>query len=101
MTAKFQDFNSYNADKNQLFEQVKTALEKCNFPIESMNESEGVIQAKAKFNLWSWSEKIVIKIDDNGKVSMKSECSLPTQIIDWGKNKRNVKKFFKTLESLL
>lgn len=97
MAAKFEKSKNYDLDKMQLIEKVKIALEKCKFNIKSIDENSGIIHAKSKLSFWSWIEKIDIKIGDNGSVSMKSECSLPTQIIDWGKNKRNVKKFFNAL----
>lgn len=42
----------------------------------------------------SWGENILIHLlPYNGTQTMidiKSECSLPTQLVDWGKNKKNV-----------
>ena len=42
----------------------------------------------------SWGEDIVVRLtaihDAATEVILHSECSLPTQIIDWGKNKENV-----------
>ena len=97
MTAKFEDSRKYNLGKSQLIENVKTALKKCKFRIKHIDEDGGLIRAKSRLSFWSWTEKIDVKIEDNGTVRMKSECSLPTQIIDWGKNKRNVRKFFSYL----
>jgi hypothetical protein len=52
----------------------------------------------------SWTEQIEVQaIENQGKteVNFKSICSLPTQIYDWGKNKRNYKKFEKELEKVI
>ncbi len=47
-------------------------------------------------SLTSWGEEIIITItpDNSGalRVDISSECSMPTQIIDWGKNKENLNK---------
>lgn len=97
MAAKFESSKDYNLAKAELIDQVKIALEKCKFKIVSVDESSGKIYAKSKINFWSFSEKIDVKIEDNGSVTMRSECYLPTQIVDWGKNRENVEKFFKVL----
>ena len=44
-------------------------------------------------NLRSWGEKILISFLPNNSISVTSKCRLPTQCIDWGKNKANVGKF--------
>lgn len=97
MTAKFEESKTYDLDKDQLIENIKDALEACRFKIKSIDENAGTIRAITRLSLWSWTEKIDIKVGDMGSVMVKSECSLPSQFIDWGKNKRNVNTFFKML----
>lgn len=52
-------------------------------------------------SLTSWGENIDITIlyinDNSSQVTIKSECTLPTQIVDWGKNKSNVEKLYNHL----
>ena len=42
----------------------------------------------------SWGENILLHLgpinETQTRVDIKSECSLPTQMFDWGKNKKNV-----------
>lgn len=42
----------------------------------------------------SWGENISLHMspynDTQTLIEIKSECSLPTQLVDWGKNKKNV-----------
>ena len=56
-------------------------------------------------NFSSWGENIDIDVfyvnDNASQVVIKSECSMPTQIIDWGKNKSNVNKIYNQLISVL
>ncbi len=94
MAAKFKHTETYPLAKAELLEQVKRALAHCKFKITEIGEDEGVIHAKSAVNFWSWREKIEVNIDADGSVSMKSECVLPTQVVDWGKNKKNVQQFF-------
>jgi hypothetical protein len=96
MTAKF-EASKYGLDRKQLMENIKNVLGACRFKIKSIDENAGTIRAITRLSLWSWTEKIDIKVGDMGSVMVKSECSLPSQFIDWGKNKRNVNKFFKML----
>ncbi len=53
----------------------------------------------------SWGEDIdiiLIYVNDNTtQVTIKSECSLPTQVIDWGKNKKNVQQVYQYLVSFM
>ena len=49
-------------------------------------------------NLLSYGETIRIERHAGGLVTICSECKMPTQCFDWGRNKRNVNLFFDTLE---
>ena len=49
----------------------------------------------------SWGEKITVTLEYFGAstgVSVLSECGLPTQVVDWGKNASNVRAIFAYLE---
>ena len=86
-----------NLDMGELVEKSIEALEKCAFKIKHVDKDIGLIQAQSRLSFWSWTEKINVIVDRSGIVKMKSECYVSTQIIDWGKNRRNVKKFFEYL----
>ena len=51
------------------------------------------ITASAGFSLSSWNENVSIDFLSANSIRITSKCSLPTQCIDWGKNKANVEKF--------
>lgn len=97
MTARFEETRYYHCDRVQLMEKSKKVLQKCKFRIKEVDETNGIIYAKTNVSFWSWTEEIEVRVEDNGNVTMKSQCYLPTQILDWGKNKSNVRKFFKKL----
>lgn len=47
----------------------------------------------------SWGETVTVTVSvppsNMVQIDIRSECSMPTQIIDWGKNKENVDNIFK------
>ena len=52
-------------------------------------------------SLTSWGEKITVSLTPQGEstfVDVASECALPTQIVDWGKNAENVNAVFRYFE---
>ncbi len=48
-------------------------------------------------SLMSWGETMTIAPLAPNVLRIRSECGLPTQCIDWGKNERNVKKLVQVL----
>jgi len=49
------------------------------------------VTADMGWNFWSWGENLTIEISRSGEVRVRSQCSFPLQIVDWGKNGRNCK----------
>ena len=52
-------------------------------------------------SLTSWGENVTVTLSSQGNgtnVAIYSECSLPTQLIDWGKNSQNIYSIFMYLE---
>jgi len=100
MTAKFEDSRNYQDSPDKLFDRAIIALKECGFKIKETHIETNLLKAKATFSLWSWGEIIEVNISDNGMVTTKSTCTLPSQIFSWGKNKTNVINFFKAFEQL-
>lgn len=48
----------------------------------------------------SWGENITVVRVAADRITVRSECSMPTQVFDWGRNESNVKKFFATLVAI-
>lgn len=67
---------------------------------EYPNQTRGVIlTVDHGISFSSWGETITITLNPmepgiTTKVDIVSECALPTQIIDWGKNKQVVQQVF-------
>jgi hypothetical protein len=49
-------------------------------------------------SFWSWGERITIKVRPGPALFIRSHCSLPTQCIDWGRNRENVRRFLDEVE---
>jgi rhomboid protease GluP len=60
--------------------------------------SKNGIVAYTKFSMSSWSEEVQIKIEE-GNISVKSMCT-GSQIMDWGKNKKNTDSFITIFNSI-
>ena len=48
-----------------------------------------VVTGKVGFNLWSFGETVTAT-PAAGYLLLRSTCVMPTQCLDWGKNRRNV-----------
>jgi len=63
-----------------------------------------IFSASTGMNLASYGEDLMIAITPTVKgsaVRIRSECSMPTQLVDWGKNKKNIDRFAQELGRLL
>jgi hypothetical protein len=80
----------------RMTETVLKTLEALSWRCESVSPDE--IVAKISANIFSWGERLRVRVAEDGTVTARSESVLPTQCIDWGKNRRNVLRFFGELE---
>lgn len=79
---------------------VEDALRYCQFTPKRKNPEQGIINAESKLTLQSFGEYIQVVLsekEEGVRVYFHSRCKLETQIIDWGKNKRNAEQFFKAV----
>ena len=59
---------------------------------------------RVRLSFWSFGEKVTVglgSVDGCSVVDVTSSCVLRTQIADWGKNERNVRKLFTKIDKLL
>jgi hypothetical protein len=57
--------------------------------------------ANTGVSLWSWGERVEIDVGRDGRLLIRSECCMPTQCIDWGRNRSNVERFLKKLDRII
>jgi rhomboid protease GluP len=91
-----QDYQLDNLDKEHFLVFAIEAAFKLEWNVSFVSET-GFI-AYTKFSWSSWSEEVTVKID-NGIANIKSECT-GSQLMDWGKNKKNVEALLTKLEEV-
>lgn len=80
---------------------IQEALKNAGFKKVGLDKDESRFYAQTKFSMSSFSEYIEVSYSHNNyttDLKFKSICALPTQVVGWGKNKRNFKKFERELE---
>jgi hypothetical protein len=87
---------NFSLEKSLTVSAVTDALEVLKWRCESVSADQVV--AKIRVNIFSWGEKLTVSVAKDGTVTARSEGVIPTQCIDWGKNERNVERFFGELD---
>jgi hypothetical protein len=94
--ASYSETRSYLVPENSLRASIENALKALKWDYRETKQDTYYGHRPASF--WSWGEIYEIEVT-NGNVTMTSTCQFPWTIISWGKNKRNVSRFFSYLES--
>lgn len=101
MGARYQGVMQFPGTREQVIAASQEAARRSGLRVKAVDPAAGLVHAETRTSMWSWGEKITVHVDGYNQVSMLSQCLLPTQLIDWGKNKRNVNRFFGHLTALL
>lgn len=83
------------ASADELRQIVKEVLRTLSWSLKSENGNG--IRASSSIGLKSWGEVIQIELLPDNAIVITSKCVLPTQCLDWGKNKENVTRFLAEL----
>jgi len=78
---------------------VKKTLSALGWSVKKRTRNQ--ITASTSIGVRSWGERILISFEPDDSISVTSKCALPTQCLDWGKNKANVIEFMTSLEKRL
>lgn len=97
----YEESRKYDVAADQLTAAVRATLEKFrwSYKVELNNE----ISAHSPLSGSSWGENLKINIQLTGELRIESKCSggfNMFQLVDWGKNKRNVLALFASVEQL-
>ena len=104
ITSKYETRKKIKGLPQHNLELIKQAVKNAGFKKVGIDEEERSVYAWTSFSMSSFLEYIEITYQqrqEQTELNFKSICALPTQIYDWGKNKRNFKKFEKEIEKLL
>jgi hypothetical protein len=66
---------------------------------ELSEDSTHGMTARIGGGLRTWGEVVNIEFVSGNTVRITSKCVMPTQCLDWGKNKSNVSKFIAALKT--
>lgn len=89
-------FSTSDLSKQEVIILTLETLKKLDWKVVYLSETE--IIARTKFSFSSWMEEVQLKIGVD-EITIKSECT-GAQMMDWGKNKRNIDAFISTFDSL-
>jgi len=93
--ARFADSRQSQLQHEELVGLVRAALDELGWRYEFVSRSE--VRARTSL-VRVLGEILKIEILPDGVVMVESKCGLPTQCLDWGTNKRNVRRFIAQLE---
>lgn len=86
-----------------VFDAVPPIIADLKWKIDGIDKPLGRFRVKISINFWTWGQTMFIdisKIDENTtKVRVYSEAR--GQVYDWGKNRRDIERFFHELETTL
>jgi hypothetical protein len=99
LPAYAEEIRMLDADTNASKTAARNALSALGWEYEVLAFDTFV--ARVPTSLFSWGEKVTVKITKDRFIAVRSEGILFTQFIDWGKNRRNIKLFFEQLGQTL
>ena len=81
---------------------IEQAAKSCGFKVVEVSDT--AIKLRVTLNFWSFGEAIDVvlgEIEERRLIDITSRCVFRTQIADWGKNERNVRRLFQEIDNLL
>lgn len=87
--------------REQIAQACLEAVRKSRFRVRRSDPAGGWIEVRTRVTFRSYSEDIRVWIDDANQVHVTSECLYPLTVIDFGKNRWNVRRIFTNLTSIL
>jgi len=102
MANSYTEVLQLNMPVEQAKAKTEEALMKAGFKMSKWVAQNQAFYSESSVTIWSWGEDIQVTFQENEQgtlLKFVSSCKLSTQIIDWGKNKKNAKKFFTALQT--
>lgn len=95
MTFAFPAFHEEILERDHTSDNIEAAMRRNGW--KGIQKTATGIRCAVSFNLWSFGETIEVTCEDRRTV-LRSNCILPTQCMDWGKNRRNITNLVAALE---
>ena len=71
--------------------------------IKSADQNTGRIEASSGMSMASWGESIIVEVWEHspGQAGVRVTSQLKAQLVDWGKNKKNIAAVFNAITGAL
>ena len=94
---------TYEASERVVYQNCIEALGRLGWNITGFDTENGFITAVTGINVSTFGDTINVVLTPmtDGKTKVVLSSRTPNQMITWGKNKRNKKKFYKTLDEVM
>ncbi len=104
MASKYTDYLELSLSFQKTMKITKYAISQ-KHKIVHFDEVNGTIIAEVGISFWSFGENLRIKVSPNQYntsclIYFESECKIPTTLVDYGKNKRNITNLKSALKHL-
>ncbi len=93
----------YDKDYSTVFIKAVDAASAMGWQVIFTDKSTGVISAKTPTNIWTWGDSVSIRVSriEGGKVRVNVSSGTQSQVIDWGRNRRNTISYLGKLDGLI
>lgn len=93
----------YSLGYEKVYSGAIQAVSSLEWQISFADKSLGIISAKTPTSFLSMGDELSIRVHQpkEGKVRVDVSAGTSRQMIDWGKNKGNIKNFYKQLDQIL
>lgn len=101
---KFEMVNSYGQPAAAVFDAAARAVADLRgWKLLEVNRNAWYITASVSFNFWSYGEDITIQVTEPtpGRPSLTAVSSSKLALVDWGKNRANLRKLFAEIDAVL
>ena len=97
-----QQGNTYSADYDKVYSEALNSVALLSWEITHSEKDAGIIQAKTPMSLWTYGDKVTIRLTDLENGNIRVDVSSGTnQAVDWGKNNANISNFYRKLDALV
>jgi hypothetical protein len=88
----------FTANFDRVWGEALNAAASVSWEITNTEKASGIINAKTPMSLWTYGDNVTIRVIqmDEGRVRVEL-ASTSAQAFDWGKNKRNIERFYTAL----
>ena len=90
----------YQAPIEEVYQATRNAIESLKWKITSEDQATFSIQASVPMSMLTWGDKLTVTLavveNDRVKVNVQSKSGL--QIVDYGKNKKNILALYEAIE---